>query len=291
MRNTAGGKAQAAIPQRIVLLREERAELLKNARAVAREAVKTVRDAFGGFNLKGGQTRKEVRDEYAEFKRVLREAGIELPKNFDRLRDRSLATADRFNAVTQRIEDTESALTRWRETAASVADSVRGLFNNNIFAKGGLANAMLQLEADRNDTAERSNLLAGVKGIADALRIDTSSAAFQAIATSADVQTLRDLDTAAEVQAFFAAYQDRADAQNAAAEYAAGAVTGQQIEAITTVLADLTETQDALKRQLERQEDRVEQATLRGTRDGSRSGVRDAMRDESRTKAAKAKTR
>ena len=150
---------------------------------------------------------------------------------------------------------------------------------------------MLQLEADRNDTAERNALLQAVGGIAGGLGLDLSSEAFQSLATSADMQTLRDLDTAQEVADFFAAFNARLQEQTAAGAYAADAVTGTQIQAITTALADLTATQDALKRQMERQEDRVQQATQTGTREGARAGVADGMRDEARTKAAKAKTR
>lgn len=249
------------------------------------------RDARDAIDLEGGMSQSQIRGEYREFKRVLREAGIELPKNFDRLRDRSLKTAERFEQVSEALEENQGALDDWRATAESVATSVRSIFNNNIFAKGGLANAMLQLEADRNDTAERNNLLQSVGSIFGALGLDTSSAAFQSLATGADMQTLRDLDTAQEIADFVALFESRNQAQVDAGNYAANAVTGAQIEALEATQVQLKSTLDTLTKQLERQEQRLEQAATTGTREGARVGVRDGMRDEARTKAAKAKTR
>ena len=302
--NEEGKDALRGLDRRIALnnlaqarldLRQARNAPRREAREEARELVleqrRARREARSGFDLEVGMSQSEIRDEYREFKRVLREAGVELPKNFDKLRERSLKTAERFEKVTARIADTEDALADWQATAERVSSTVASIFNNDLYRTGGLANAMLQLEADRNDTAERNALLQAVGGIAGGLGLDLSSEAFQSLATSADMQTLRDLDTAQEVADFFAAFNARLQEQTAAGAYAADAVTGTQIQAITTALADLTATQDALKRQMERQEDRVQQATQTGTREGARAGVADGMRDEARTKAAKAKTR
>lgn len=249
------------------------------------------RDARDAIDLEGGMSQDQIRDEYREFKRVLREAGVELPKNFDRLRDRSLKTAERFEQVSAALEENQGALDDWRATAERVSTSVASIFSNNIFARGGLANAMLQLEADRNDTAERNNLLQSVGSIFGALGLDTSSAAFQSLATGADMQTLRDLDTAQEIADFVALFESRNQAQVDAGNYAANAVTGAQIEALEATQVQLKSTLDTLTKQLERQEQRLEQAATTGTREGARVGVRDGMRDEARTKAAKAKTR
>ena len=302
--NEEGKDALRGLDRRIALnnlaqarldLRQARNAPRREAREEARELVleqrRARREARSGFDLEVGMSQSEIRDEYREFKRVLREAGVELPKNFDKLRERSLKTAERFAKLTARIADTDDALAEWQATAERVSSTVASIFNNDLYRTGGLANAMLQLEADRNDTAERNALLQAVGGIAGGLGLDLSSEAFQSLATSADMQTLRDLDTAQEVADFFAAFNARLQEQTAAGAYAADAVTGTQIQAITTALADLTATQDALKRQMERQEDRVQQATQTGTREGARAGVADGMRDEARTKAAKAKTR
>lgn len=269
------------------------AQTRRDLRIATRPPSLSGRDARQAIDLEAGMSASDIRQEYADFKRVLREAGIELPKNFDKLREKSLTTAERFEKVSKRIEETEEALTDWRETAANIAFTVGSMFNNNAFGLegGGLANALLQLEADRNDTAERNALLQGVTGLVDTLGLDKSSEAYQAIATGADMQTLRDLDTAAEVQSFFELFNSRLQEQTAAGEFAANAVTGAQIQALESTLTLQNATLDNLTKQLERQEQRLEDAATRGTREGSRQGVQMAWSDQERVKTAKAKSR
>lgn len=278
-------------------LEQARRDLRDALRAPAREARQTrrdnVRNVREALSLEADMAAADIRKEYQEFKRVLREAGIDLPKNFDKLREKSLATAERFEKMTKKVAETQDALEEWRDTAENISTSVRSIFNNNIFGLegGGLANALLQLEADRNDTAERNGLLQGVAGIAQSLGLDLSSGAFQAIATDADMQTLRDLDTAGEVQAFFDLFASRLQEQTAAGDFAATAVTGTQIAALEATLVQQNSVLDNLTKQLERQERQLEQAALNGTREGSRQGVQMAWSDQERVKTAKAKTR
>lgn len=269
----------------------------REARQQAREERRTrrdnVRNVRQSLSLEADMAAEDIRREYQEFKRVLREAGIELPRNFDKLREKSLATAERFERMTKKVAETQEALEDWRATAENISTSVRSIFNNNVFGLegGGLANAMLQLEADRNDTAERNSLLQGVAGIARSLGLDLSSEAFQSIATSADMQTLRDLDTSGEVQAFFDLFASRLQEQTAAGDFAATAVTGTQIAALEAALVQQNSVLDNLTKQMERQERQMEQAALNGTREGSRQGVQQAWSDQERVKNAKAKTR
>ncbi|WKN47153.1 phage tail tape measure protein [Nocardioides sp. Arc9.136] len=290
-----------------------RAEL-KQARDALSDARRATtiraREAGRDFNIESGMTAAEVSEEYADFRRVLREAGVDVPKSFDQIRERSVKLADRFESVTAKIAETEEELETWRATAEDVSQSVAGYFDNDIYGtkrtgpdgietSGGLAAVMLQLEADRNDTAERNQLLQSVA----ALGIDTASEAFRSLATGADMATLRDLDTTAEIQAFAAMFDGRASAQANAGQWAAEAYTGQHIAKLEATLARQESTQQLLTRQLERQEQLIEAATIRGTqrgardgsergaRDGAREGVRMGFVEQKRVAAAKAKTR
>ncbi|WP_181641545.1 hypothetical protein, partial [Nocardioides massiliensis] len=283
--------------------RDRRAALrapIREARERAREIRRDGREAVSSFDLQTGMSPVDIRQTFATFRKGLREAGVQVPKQFAHLQRQSVLLARRFETNTEKLKANEEALEQLRERAQRISSAVGGIFDANPFGAegGGLAAAMLQMQANLNDTRERDRLLQSVVGLVPGLSTDV----IELLATQADIQTLRDLDTAAEVRAFAQLMQDMRTAQGAAGGWAAGAVTANDIAKYEATIAKLERTLDSQTARMERLEARAEaraqqqitkseKAVQRGTQAGAKAGVAAGIIQTNKAQAARSKGR
>ena len=114
---------------------------------------------------------------------------------------------------TQELRDAKQSL------KADVADS----FNEEIFKKGGLVGAMAQLQTN---AASASAMEAALQ---QASKLGLKGGAFQALATSSDLQTAQELDTREEVAAFMALFNSNTKAGKSLGSFAGNEVYGKKI--------------------------------------------------------------
>jgi hypothetical protein len=142
-----------------------------------------------------------------------------------------------------------------REAKASFKESVAGTFAHDIFGKG-LAGAMLQLQADKNDANSMT------KSLKLTHKLGLKGKAFQALAASGDLTTAKELDTRKEVKQFQAEFDARNHATAAEANFAGNAAFGKHMERQNRTL-------DRLDKRLAGLEHAVERGSFRGTQRGN----------------------
>ncbi|WP_232676670.1 hypothetical protein [Nocardioides sp. R-C-SC26] len=251
--------------------REEAREARREAMNERRSRIDSVRGGVQSFDLNAGMTQAEVREEFADFVRVLKEAGVEVPKSMSRLRDRALDLAGKLEVVNAQIAETTQQMAEVEAAQAEMKRAIAGVFSNNPYERGGFANATLQLEADLNDTLERSGLLDRLIS----LGMDPASEAFRDLAMRGDMQTLRDMDTTAEVGQYEDLFIRLLSAQQYVGDRFSELSYSGDRTALESKLEALNANQERLSKALENVEDRMEAGAMRGARAGTKSGAKE----------------
>jgi hypothetical protein len=150
-----------------------------------------------------------------------------------------------------------------RTAARDFRTSIIESFTHDIFGNG-LAGAMTQLQADRNDANSMKAALAHARS----LGLSANSGAFKALAQSGDLGTASDIKTRAQAKAFQLAFAQRTAATGSLARTQSNAVFGHALTAQTRELAHLRGAVGHLNKTVASLHKKVHDGAEKGTRAG-----------------------
>ena len=159
-----------------------------------------------------------------------------------------------------------------QEAKDAFAAQVAGSFNNDLYGSG-LAGAMLQLQADANDSRDMNRILGQLA------KIGLDGAAFESLATSRDITTANQLlaGGAGQVAAFEAAFGARAAAQQRLGATAAAVVHPQEgIDRMTRAAREMNQAVREMRQdrnELRREIKAIEKYIESGAKKGISAGM------------------
>lgn len=217
-----------------------------------------------GFDLRPDMSAREIRREFREFAKVLKDGGVRLGEGFDAAAKAAEKTAVRWDRVNARTERMADRLGNLRDARSSLVSAAAGSFDNDIFGNG-LSGLRLQLEADRNDSRAMLAALkqARAKGLDGGL--------LEAVAASGDLATMQQLASGsrAQIRQYEQLYNQRSRAQAQLGQFAGEAAFGQSIKELSAELREMRRERRGLARQLnawERAAERMPNATAKAIR-------------------------
>lgn len=197
------------------------------------------RSAARNFDLNASLSAAEAARELRSFAREVKRSGGHLSKNFDKLSTRAVNVSKSLNRQQAALESLRSRQADARSGAASA-------FNSNAFG-GTLADMVLQLQADRNDSNSLASLTANLRGKG------ATTDFLASIASSGNLGLVQELASAsrAQVLSLQSLYGQRATAQAAAGNQAAAGFNA-ALSGVNNTMHRLILVQNKLEKAVER---------------------------------------
>lgn len=227
--------------------------------------------AVNKFDLKGGMDRSEVRAEFADLLKAVRETMGRDSKLYKALKDiaergREVAkTLDEEREQRQKMADKLKAL---EQAASQYRSTVIGNFRNDPFT-GGLDEFALQVRADRNDAKAMRRALNRAR------RRGLSGGLYKQLAASGNLELAQQFGRLGRgrIRYYENLFEQRQKRTAELGDRAADVVYGKRIDRQTRALERQNKHIERLRKRLEHIEDRVGNRVEAGARKGTRDGM------------------